>query len=157
MRQMAKQIKSDFAVSVEDKLLFSLHLMQDNWSAERSSTGFWLGDFLHIQADVYGTSHVPLRLFVDSCVATQAPGKDSTPKYAITDFHGCLADGRIFDVASTFVTPRPQQETLQLTAEAFAGDTKNTICIACHLKVTAADEEPDLLNKACPFNKHREM
>ncbi|XP_048366427.1 zona pellucida sperm-binding protein 3-like [Sphaerodactylus townsendi] len=151
------RIPFNSTVSAGDKLLFSLRLMNDNWSAERTSTGYRLGDILHIQADVYGGNHVPLRLFVDSCVATQEPGKDSTPKYAIIDFHGCLVDGRIYGASSAFRMPRSQQETLQFTVEAFrfAGDTKNTIYVTCHLKVTAADEEPDLLNKACSFNNQR--
>ncbi|XP_061442910.1 zona pellucida sperm-binding protein 3-like [Rhineura floridana] len=145
--------------SVEGRLHFSLRLMTDDWSAERESTQYQLGDYLHIQADIDREGHLPLRLFVDSCVASQTPERDSIPHYAILDFHGCLVDGRAHDVASVFRIPRPQQETLQFTIETFrfAGDTRNLIYISCHLKVTAADKEPDLLNKACSFNSQRNI
>ncbi|CAM4525931.1 unnamed protein product [Lepidochelys kempii] len=35
----------------------------------------------------------------------------------------------------------------------FAGDASNLIYITCHLKVTAAEQAPDALNKACSFKK----
>lgn len=60
----------------------------DDWSTERPFTGFQLGDILNIQAEVSTESHVPLRLFVDSCVAALSPDGDSSPHYAIIDFNG---------------------------------------------------------------------
>lgn len=62
--------------------------LAEDWSAERPFTGFQLGDVLNIQAEVGTESHVPLRLFVDSCVAALSPGTDSSPHYAIIDFNG---------------------------------------------------------------------
>lgn len=62
--------------------------LAEDWSAERPFTGFQLGDILNIQAEVGTESHVPLRLFVDSCVAALSPGTDSSPHYAIIDFNG---------------------------------------------------------------------
>ncbi|NXC58390.1 ZP3 protein, partial [Aleadryas rufinucha] len=76
------------ALAAEEKLLFSLRLMNEDWSAERAFTGFQLGDVLNIQAEVGTESHVPLRLFVDSCVATLSPGAEASPHYAIIDFNG---------------------------------------------------------------------
>lgn len=64
------------------------HCLAEDWSAERPFTGFQLGDVLNIQAEVGTESHVPLRLFVDSCVAALSPGTDSSPHYAIIDFNG---------------------------------------------------------------------
>ncbi|NXF10070.1 ZP3 protein, partial [Smithornis capensis] len=141
----------------EEKLVFSLRLMNEDWSAERPFTGFQLGDILNIQAEVGTESHVPLRLFVDSCVAALSPGADSSPHYTIIDFNGCLVDGRLDDTSSAFVTPRPREDMLrfQIDVFRFAGDTRNLIYITCHLKVTPADQTPDPLNKACSFNKAR--
>uniref|UniRef100_A0A670JMY8 ZP domain-containing protein n=1 Tax=Podarcis muralis TaxID=64176 RepID=A0A670JMY8_PODMU len=132
----------------------------DDWSAERESTRYWLGDYLHIQADVEREGdHLPLRLLVDSCVAKQTPEEDASLQYAILDFHGCLVDGRIPDVKSAFKIPRPRLETLQFTIEAFrfSGDIRNLIYIACHLRVVATDKGPDPLNKACSFNSQRSL
>uniref|UniRef100_A0A8D2M4I8 Zona pellucida sperm-binding protein 3 n=1 Tax=Zonotrichia albicollis TaxID=44394 RepID=A0A8D2M4I8_ZONAL len=60
-------------VAAEERLRFSLRIMDDDWSRERLSNGFQLGDSLRLQADVTSEGHVPLRLFVDRCVATASP------------------------------------------------------------------------------------
>ncbi|NXW68732.1 ZP3 protein, partial [Hirundo rustica] len=73
----------------EERLLFSLRLMNEDWSSERDFSAFRLGDVLNIQAEVGAHSHAPLRLFVDSCVASLGPGAGSEPQYAIVDFNGC--------------------------------------------------------------------
>ncbi|CAM5144604.1 unnamed protein product [Eretmochelys imbricata] len=142
-------------LSAEERLDFSLHLMNDDWSAERPSDGFQLGEVMHIQADVSTGNHVALRLFVDSCVATLSPDRDSSPRYAVIDFNGCLVDGRSDDTTSAFISPRHRQDTLQFMVDVFrfAGDARNLIYFTCHLKVTAAEQAPDPLNKACSFNK----
>ncbi|NXL65619.1 ZP3 protein, partial [Chordeiles acutipennis] len=142
-------------LSVEERLMFSLRLMNDDWSTERPSNGFQLGESLHLQADVVSGHHVPLRLFVDDCVATLSPDRSSSPRYALIDLSGCLVDGRSDDSASAFISPRPKQETLQFMVDAFrfAGDDRNLIYITCHLKVSPADQAPNPLNKACSFNK----
>ncbi|XP_041274317.1 zona pellucida sperm-binding protein 3 [Onychostruthus taczanowskii] len=145
------------ALASQEKLLFSLRLMNEDWSSERDLSAFRLGDVLNIQAEVGAHSHVPLRLFVDSCVATLGPGAGSEPHYAIIDFNGCLVDGRSDATSSAFVTPRPRQDVLrfQIDAFRFAGDSRSLIYITCHLKVTPAEQSPDALNKACSFSKAR--
>ncbi|XP_025971860.2 zona pellucida sperm-binding protein 3-like [Dromaius novaehollandiae] len=142
-------------LSAEEKLVFSLRLMNDDWSAERLSNGFQLGESLHFQADVSSGNHVPLRLFVDDCVATLTPDRNSSPRYALIDLNGCLVDGRSDETTSAFVSPRPRQETLQFMVDVFkfAGDDRNLIYITCHLKVSPVDQPPNPLNKACFFNK----
>ncbi|KAM6301764.1 zona pellucida sperm-binding protein 3-like [Podargus strigoides] len=142
-------------LSSEEKLLFSLHLMNDDWSAERVSTVFQLGEVLHFQAGVNTENHAPLRLFVDNCVATLTPDRASSPQYAFIDFSGCLVDGQLDDATSTFISPRPREDVLQFAVDAFkfAGDSSNLIYITCHLKVSLADQAPDPLYKACSFNK----
>ncbi|GAB0193974.1 zona pellucida sperm-binding protein 3-like [Grus japonensis] len=142
-------------LSSEEKLPFSLRLMNDDWSAERVSTIFQLGDVFHFQAGVKTENHAPLRLFVDNCVATLTPDRSSSPQYAFIDFSGCLVDGQLDDATSTFISPRPRQDVLQFAVDAFkfAGDSSSLIYITCHLKVSLADQAPDPLNKACSFNK----
>ncbi|NXN17287.1 ZP3 protein, partial [Indicator maculatus] len=138
-----------------EELSFSLRLMNDEWSSERLSNGFQLGERLHLQADVAAGSHVPLRLFVDDCVATLSPDGSSSPRYALIDLSGCLVDGRADDTTSAFLSPRPRQETLQFVVDAFrfAGDNGNLIYITCHLKVSPVDQAPNPWTKACSFNK----
>nr|XP_060611854.1 zona pellucida sperm-binding protein 3-like [Anolis sagrei ordinatus] len=142
-------------ISSEQKLAFSLQLMNGDWSAERTSNRYQLGEAMHIQANVKTDNHVALRLFVDHCVATLSPDITSAPRYTIVDYNGCLVDGRSDASSSAFVSPRPRADSLQFTMDAFmfAGDARDAIYITCHLKVTAADQAPDALNKACSFNR----
>ncbi|KAM4820740.1 zona pellucida sperm-binding protein 3 [Thomomys bottae] len=141
-------------VSSEERLMFSLRVMQANWSAEKSSPTFYLGEVAHLQAEVHTSSHLPLQLFVDYCVATTTPDWSSSPFHVLVDFHGCLVDG-VFGGSSSFQVPRPGPEILQFTLDVFhfANNTGNTIYITCHLKVTPATQVPDPINKACSFNK----
>ncbi|XP_063157801.1 zona pellucida sperm-binding protein 3-like [Candoia aspera] len=142
------------SVLAEAKLGFSLRLMNDDWTAERASTHFQLGQPMYLQADVQAEGHLPLRLWVESCIAGLSPMPTSGPQHAIMGSSGCLLDGREEGVSSTFLSPRPHQETLQFTVDAFqfAGEAQKLIYITCHLKVTPAEQAPDALNKACSFD-----
>uniref|UniRef100_A0A8C0IZ88 ZP domain-containing protein n=1 Tax=Chelonoidis abingdonii TaxID=106734 RepID=A0A8C0IZ88_CHEAB len=109
--------------------------LADDWSAERPSNGFQLREVMHIQADV----------------TTLTPDRDSSLSLVCR----CLVDGRSDGTTSAFIFPRPRQDTLKFMVDVFrfAGDTRNLIYITCHLKVTAVEQAPDPLNKACSFNK----
>ncbi|XP_067828097.1 zona pellucida sperm-binding protein 3-like [Heptranchias perlo] len=140
--------------SGEGLLSFSLRLMNDDWLTERTSTVYYLGDLIHIEVSVSMTNHMPLKLYIDSCAATLSPDKDSTPRYNIIDYHGCLLDSKAEDSFSTFVLPRGERELdkLQFDLDAFRffGDDRSLIFITCHLKVAAVDRR-DSMNKACTF------
>nr|XP_056722034.1 zona pellucida sperm-binding protein 3-like [Euleptes europaea] len=142
-------------LSAEERLVFSLHLMNEDWSAERTSKRYQLGEAMNLQADVNTVNHVALKLFVDNCVATLSPDRDSSPRYSIIDFHGCLVDGRSGESSSAFVSPRTRPDSLQFTVDAFrfAQEQADMIYITCHLKVIAGDQTPDVLNKACSFHE----
>ncbi|XP_068000493.1 zona pellucida sperm-binding protein 3-like [Melanerpes formicivorus] len=142
-------------LSGEEKLMFSLRLMNDDWSSERLSNGFQLGESLHLQADVAAGNHVPPEALCDDCVATLSPDRSSSPRYALIDLHGCLVDGRSDDTSSAFISPRPRQETLQFQVDAFrfAGDSRNLIYISCHLKASPVEQAPSPWSKACSFNR----
>ncbi|XP_058036287.1 zona pellucida sperm-binding protein 3-like [Ahaetulla prasina] len=138
----------------EAKLGFSLKLMNDDWTAERGSDRFLLGEPLRLQADVQAENHPALRLWVGSCRAGMSPMPTSGPQYEIMGAGGCLLDGREEGVSSAFLTPRLRQETLRFTVDAFrfAGEAQKLIYITCRLKVTPGDQPPDVLNKACSFD-----
>uniref|UniRef100_A0A4X2L2C4 Zona pellucida sperm-binding protein 3 n=1 Tax=Vombatus ursinus TaxID=29139 RepID=A0A4X2L2C4_VOMUR len=131
-------------LSRKQRFKFSLHLVVDDWSRERTSSAFQLGDLIHIQADVYTGYHAPLRLFVDSCIATLTPDPASVPYRVVIDFNGCLVDGQSWDSSSIFISPRPGQNVLRFMVDSFrfAQDSRNEIYITCHLKVTATDQAP---------------
>uniref|UniRef100_A0A8D2LEJ6 Zona pellucida sperm-binding protein 3 n=1 Tax=Varanus komodoensis TaxID=61221 RepID=A0A8D2LEJ6_VARKO len=139
------------------RLGFSLRLMKDDWSAERTSALFQLGEALCVQAEVLGDAPLPLRLFVDHCAASLSPDASSGPQYAIVASSGCLVDGRQEGVSSTFLSPRPRPEALRFTIDAFrfAGDPRKVIYITCHLKAVPAEQAPDAGHKACSFDAER--
>ncbi|XP_053319890.1 zona pellucida sperm-binding protein 3-like [Spea bombifrons] len=142
-------------ISAEERLSFSLQLMNDIWSAPRTSTVFKLGEVFHIQASVAVGNHVPMRIFVDSCVATLSPDGSSGPRYDIIGYYGCLLDGRAEDSSSAFRSPRPRPDTLQFMVDAFrfTGTDASVIYITCNLRAAAVNQAPDPLNKACSYSK----
>ncbi|XP_060708864.1 zona pellucida sperm-binding protein 3-like [Hemiscyllium ocellatum] len=142
--------------SGEGHLSFSLRLMNGDWLTERTSTVYFLGDLIHIEASVSLANHVSLKLYIDRCVATLSPDKDSTPRYSIIDYNGCLLDSKAEDSFSTFVLPRdgrePDKLQFDLDAFRFYGDERSLIFITCQLRVAAVDQG-DSRNKACTFQK----
>ncbi|XP_072356816.1 zona pellucida sperm-binding protein 3-like [Scyliorhinus torazame] len=142
--------------SGEGHLSFSLRLMNGDWLTERTSTVYYLGDLIHIEASVSMSNHMPLKLYIDRCVATLSPDKASTPRYSIIDYNGCLLDSKAEDSFSTFVLPSGEREMdklrFDLDAFRFFGDDRSLIFITCHLKVTLVDRR-DSRNKACTFQK----
>ncbi|XP_072427913.1 zona pellucida sperm-binding protein 3-like [Chiloscyllium punctatum] len=142
--------------SGEGHLSFSLRLMNGDWLTERPSTVYSLGDLIHIEASVSMANHIPLKLYIDRCVATLSPDKDSTLKYRIIDYNGCLLDSKAEDSFSTFVLlgngQEPDKVRFDLDAFRFYGDEHSMIFITCHLKVAAVDQG-DSRNKACTFQK----
>uniref|UniRef100_A0A8C4SHA6 Zona pellucida sperm-binding protein 3 n=1 Tax=Erpetoichthys calabaricus TaxID=27687 RepID=A0A8C4SHA6_ERPCA len=138
--------------SAEDVLGFSLVIMNSDWSAPRSTNLFYLGDLINLQASVGNSNHVPLRLFVDKCVASQALGF-SSQNYTFIGNSGCLTDSKLTGSNSQFITPRNTQSTLQFELDAFRfyGNGGSSIYITCRLKVTLASRNIDSLNKACTY------
>ena len=59
----------------------------DDWSSERTSSVYFLGDVVNMEASV-DHHHLPLRLYADRCVATLTPDMDSDPRYAFIDHQG---------------------------------------------------------------------
>ncbi|XP_039615922.1 zona pellucida sperm-binding protein 3-like [Polypterus senegalus] len=140
-------------ISAEDILGFSLVIMSSDWSGTSPSNTFFLGDLINLQASVDNTNHEPLRVFVDSCVAT--PGSNaSAPAYTFIGNNGCFLDRKLTGSNSQFVFPRVDQSVMQFQLDAFRfyGLTTSSIFITCHLKVTLASANADPLNKDCSYD-----
>ncbi|XP_042184455.1 zona pellucida sperm-binding protein 3-like [Oncorhynchus tshawytscha] len=137
----------------EELLYFSLRLMTDNWQLERPSKEYVLGDNINFEASVVQFFHVPLRVFVDKCVATVIPNANTVPRYAFIGNRGCLVDTKLTGSRSQFI-PRTMDDTLQFQIEAFRFHVVNTgsLYITCLLKATTASSPIDHENKACSFS-----
>uniref|UniRef100_A0A8C9WRL5 Zona pellucida sperm-binding protein 3 n=1 Tax=Scleropages formosus TaxID=113540 RepID=A0A8C9WRL5_SCLFO len=146
------------ALSAEERLVFSLQLMTDNWELERASNIYFLGDVLNVEASVVVANHQPLRVFVDSCVATLDPDVTSFPRYAFVGNYGCLTDAKVTASRSQFL-PRKQVNKLQMQLDAFRflQEPRSSpfflqIYITCILKATMASKRPDPQHKACSYS-----
>lgn len=60
----------------------------DDWQIERASSQYFLGDLIRMEASVLQYHHVPLRVFVESCVATLVPDINSKPRYSFIENDG---------------------------------------------------------------------
>ncbi|XP_026119663.1 zona pellucida sperm-binding protein 3-like [Carassius auratus] len=136
----------------EDVLVFSLRLMTDDWTFERPSNEYFLGQSLKVEASVNQYNHVPLRLFVDGCVATAVPDVNSTPRYSFIENHGCLVDAKLTGSTSSFMH-RVQNDKLHFQLEAFRFLQSNSaqVYITCALKAVVASTPISPENKACSF------
>ncbi|MCJ8739041.1 hypothetical protein PDJAM_G00042700 [Pangasius djambal] len=76
------------AEAAEELLVFSLRLMMDDWISERPSNQYYLGELVNIEATVLQFHHVPLRVLVDSCVATAVPDVNAVPRYSFIENYG---------------------------------------------------------------------
>ncbi|XP_006782765.1 zona pellucida sperm-binding protein 3-like [Neolamprologus brichardi] len=137
----------------EESLYFSLRLMTDDWQFPRSSTQFFLGDMMKFEASVEQFHHIPLRVTVDSCVATVVPNVDTVPRYAFLGNNGCMFDSQLTGSSSHFL-PQSHKDKLQFELEAFRFQHGNSgvIYITCSLRATDAAANVNATNKACSFS-----
>ncbi|XP_034031449.1 zona pellucida sperm-binding protein 3-like [Thalassophryne amazonica] len=102
----------------QEHLPFSLQLMTDDWQFPRQSGHFVLEDMMKFEASVKQFHHTPLRVTVDSCVATTVPNTDTVPRYAFLGNHGCLFDSQLTDSRSRFL-PQTRPDKLRFEMGAF--------------------------------------
>ncbi|XP_037538426.1 zona pellucida sperm-binding protein 3 [Nematolebias whitei] len=136
----------------EESLYFSLKLMTDDWQFTHPNPHFFLGDKLKFEASVKQFQHIPLRVTVDSCVATVVPYVDTVPRYAFLGNSGCLFDGQLTGSSSQFL-PRVQDDKVQFEVEAFRFEQDNSgvLYVTCSLRATAAASPVTSTNKDCSF------
>ncbi|XP_067274666.1 zona pellucida sperm-binding protein 3-like [Pseudorasbora parva] len=136
----------------EEVLVFSLKLMTDDWVFERPSNHFYLGQSLNFEASVKQYNHVPLRLFVDDCVATAVPDVTAAPRYSFIENHGCLVDAKLTGSTSGFMH-RVQNDKLLFRLESFKFQQANSglVYVTCSLRAVMASTPISQENKACSF------
>lgn len=77
-----------FSYYVYQHYLIVLSCCTDNWLYERPSYQYFLGDIINIEATVKQYHHIPLRVYVDTCVATLSRDANSNPRYVFIENHG---------------------------------------------------------------------
>ncbi|XP_041752899.2 zona pellucida sperm-binding protein 3 isoform X1 [Coregonus clupeaformis] len=142
--------------TAEDHLQFSLRLITKDWPSERGSNAYFLGETIHLEAAVAMSNHMPLRVYVDHCVATATPDADSNPRHNFIEFYGCLTDAQLTGSNSRYM-PRIQDDKLHIMLDAFRfyQDDANMIFITCHLKAVPTMFAVNSKSRACSFIENR--
>ncbi|XP_061654773.1 zona pellucida sperm-binding protein 3-like isoform X1 [Phyllopteryx taeniolatus] len=136
----------------EQQLHFSLRLMTEEWQSQRSTGVYHVGEMMHIEASALQGHHVPLRVYVDRCVATASSTPNSQPAYTFIDNHGCLVDAKLTGAKSYFMQrSREDKLAFQLKAFHFDQDHRNSLHITCRLTATRVSVPVNLQQKACSF------
>ncbi|XP_034073263.1 zona pellucida sperm-binding protein 3-like [Gymnodraco acuticeps] len=138
------------AVLAEQQLHLSLRLMTEDWQSQRPSSVHILSDMMHIEAAVLQGHHIPLRVYVDNCVATATPDPNSQPSYPFISNHGCLSDIEPAGATSYFMQ-RSQEDKLNFQLKAFKLDHRNSLYITCLMKATKVSVPIDSQHKACSY------
>ncbi|XP_043571241.1 zona pellucida sperm-binding protein 3-like [Chiloscyllium plagiosum] len=140
----------------DGRLVFTMKIMTDDWSAERPDTLFFLGASINLEASVMATYHQGLHLYVDECVATPTNSLAESPvNYTIINNYGCLVDGK---TGNSKFLPRIKESHLRFVVQAFKFSNLEGTDIYIHCKVTVRDPtwNAHQLHKACSFDQQTE-
>ncbi|XP_006789538.1 zona pellucida sperm-binding protein 3-like [Neolamprologus brichardi] len=139
------------AKMAQEFLYFTLTLMTEDWKNERPSNQYFLGDEINFEVSVMQYHHVPLRVYVDKCVATVSADATSSPRYAFIE-QGCMIDGRLTGSISRFLD-RTAENKLQFQLESFKfqNDNVGKLYITCHLRATSVAQVIDSNHRACSY------
>ncbi|XP_041805693.1 zona pellucida sperm-binding protein 3-like [Chelmon rostratus] len=142
--------------SAEDQIDFNLQLMTDDWRFQRGSHSYFLGDPIHLEVSAIIGNHVPLRVYVDHCVATATPDAEATLRYDLIQHYGCLADAYLTNSSSHFL-PRVEEHKLrfQLDAFRFYQAPSSQVYITCYVKAVPVMLTVSAQNRACSLIKNR--
>uniref|UniRef100_A0A3B5ADX0 Zona pellucida sperm-binding protein 3 n=1 Tax=Stegastes partitus TaxID=144197 RepID=A0A3B5ADX0_9TELE len=131
-----------------------------DWNSERPSSVYFLGDTVNIEASV-DHRHLPLRLFVSSCVATLTSDLIKTTSFEHTAAINLPGSCVPFYVKSdkdlgsnSRFLPRVHNNLLQIQLEPFLfhQDPRHTMYITCDLE---AEPKNNPVKRACSFISDR--
>ncbi|XP_053923054.1 zona pellucida sperm-binding protein 3-like [Cuculus canorus] len=129
-------------------LSFALDVYDSSWSSQLHQPTYSLGELINIEASVSSDVHLPLRVFVDECVASLSAAPWSGYK-VITD-NGCLLDGQLG--RSRFLPQRGDHFLrFQLDTFLFPNISSSQLYLRCHLKAVA-EGAGNSVGKACSYD-----
>uniref|UniRef100_A0A3B5AG37 Zona pellucida sperm-binding protein 3 n=1 Tax=Stegastes partitus TaxID=144197 RepID=A0A3B5AG37_9TELE len=133
-------------------------LSSDDWNSERPSSVYFLGDTVNIEASV-DHRHLPLRLFVSSCVATLTSDLIKTTSFehtAAINLPGSCVPFCFLSGSNSRFLPRVHNNLLQIQLEPFLfhQDPRHTMYITCDLE---AEPKNNPVKRACSFISDRSV
>ncbi|KAM6392664.1 zona pellucida sperm-binding protein 3-like [Pluvialis apricaria] len=131
------------------RLRFALDAYDGTWSSRLHQPTYSLGELINIQASVSTDPRLPLRVFVDECVAS--PSAAAWLKYKVIADNGCLLDGQLG--RSRFLPQRGDRFLrFQLDTFLFPNASGSQIYLRCHLKAVA-EGGGSTAGKACSYDR----
>ncbi|XP_035026552.2 zona pellucida sperm-binding protein 3 [Hippoglossus stenolepis] len=142
--------------TAEDQIDFNLRIMTDDWLFERASYSYFLGDRIHFEVSAIPGNHMPMRVYVDQCVATATPDAEANIKYDFVEHNGCLTDTYLTNSSSHFL-PRAEEHKLrfQLDAFRFYQEPRIQVYITCYVKAVPVTSTVSSQNRACSLIENR--
>ncbi|XP_010750991.2 zona pellucida sperm-binding protein 3 [Larimichthys crocea] len=142
--------------SAENQIDFNMLLMTDDWQFERGSYSYFLGDPIHFEIFALIRDHMPLRVYVDQCVATATPDAEATLRYIFIEHYGCLTDAYLTNSSSHFL-PRVVEHRLRFQIDAFRfyQMPSNQVYITCYVKAVPVMLTVSSQNRACSLIENR--
>ncbi|KAL7386031.1 hypothetical protein ABVT39_003124 [Epinephelus coioides] len=149
-------VSSVSTLSAENQIDFNLLLVTDDWRFGRGSYSYFLGDPIHFEVSAIIGNHMPLRVYVDHCVATATPDAEATLRYDFIENYGCLADAYLTNSSSRFL-PRAEEHKLRFQVEAFRfyQEPRNQVYITCYVKAVPVVLAVNSQNRACSLIDNR--
>ncbi|MGH0165726.1 UNVERIFIED_CONTAM: hypothetical protein FKN15_049515 [Acipenser sinensis] len=134
------------------KLEFTMGIMNEEFSAPRTSSLFFLGSPINIAAAVKQQFHMPLMVYMEECVSASTPElSPSSQTYPLIANHGCFVDSQ---AASSRFLPRVQTSEIRLVVQAFKFTQLNTdVYIHCQLLAWDPAQLSNPTKKAFSFNQ----
>ena len=68
--------------------MFLIFISTDDWQFEKGSYSYFLGDPMHFEVSAIIAKHMPLRVYVDHCVATATPDAEAALRYDFIEHYG---------------------------------------------------------------------
>ncbi|KAK5859942.1 hypothetical protein PBY51_021458 [Eleginops maclovinus] len=149
-------VPSVSTISAKDQIDFNLLLMTGDWQFERGSHSYFLGDPIRFQVSAIMGNHMPLRVYVDHCVAESTPDAEDTLRYYFIEHYGCLTDAYLTNSKSHFLQ-RVEEHKLRFQVEAFRfyQAPSNQVYISCLVKAVPAVLAVNSQNRACSVIDNR--
>ncbi|MGH0175197.1 UNVERIFIED_CONTAM: hypothetical protein FKN15_001346 [Acipenser sinensis] len=140
------------------KLEFTMGIMNDDFSAPRTSSLFFLGSPINIAAAVKQQFHMPLMVYMEECCCQHSRAEPFKPDLPAdhqprVDIHCklCFVDGQ---AGNSRFLPRVQTSEIRLVVQAFRFTQLNTdVYIHCRLLAWDPAQLNDPTKKACSFNQ----
>ncbi|XP_074951241.1 zona pellucida sperm-binding protein 3-like isoform X1 [Phalacrocorax aristotelis] len=130
-------------------LRFALDVYDSTWSSRLRQPTYSLGELINIEASVSTDPRLPLRVFVDECVAS--PSAAGQLKYEVIADNGCLLDGQLG--RSRFLPQRGDRFLrFQLDTFRFPNTSDSQMYLRCQLKAVA-EGAGSTSGKACSYDR----